>query len=727
MSSGNLSEADKRCRAAFGLASTAMAFISPGGSFIDVNSGLCSLFGYRNEDFSGMAFLDLFPAEHQKGALSRLRALVGEERMQIVWERRCRLKNGATVSCRIALTRPETDEQLPGYFLVEFHPFPVRKEESRPGANDLIQAILDSMVDGVIVADDAGKVMLYNPAADDMLGEDLINPDPDQWHEHSGFFFPDGSARYAVEQLPLARAIRGETVDGAEVLVRRQDGMDPILIRATAMPLKDGEGDIHGGVTVFGDITARKRFDEALEVQSQVLKNMAEGVSLTDADSFIRFTNPAMEEMFGYGSGELVGQHSSVLNTYATDERNQLLAEQTDQLRKEGVWIGEMSNRHKDGRIFTTSARLSKLDISGSCYWVCVQEDITERKRTEEALRQSEERFAKVFRSSPVAIFISTQHDGRVLDMNDACLTWLGYQRHEVIGHTTFALSLWENVADREEIVKNLLDQREVGNIEKTFCTKTGEQRDAMINAELFELGGESCVVWITYDITERKRADERIKSSLREKEVLLQEIHHRVKNNLQVISSLLNLQSNYITDDMVKALFRESQDRVKSMALIHEKLYKSNDLARIDFSEYVHSLVQMLFHSCLANREEIQLKFQVESVFLDIDTAIPVGLMLNELISNSLKHAFPTGGPGTIYIDLAPQPGDEYELTIRDDGVGVPENFDVDTSDSLGLRLVRILTKQIGGTLEFRSGNETEFKISFQDNETAGAASRTR
>ena len=124
----------------------------------------------------------------------------------------------------------------------------MRKEESRPGANDLIQAILDSMVDGVIVADDAGKVMLYNPAADDMLGEDLINPDPDQWHEHSGFFFPDGSARYAVEQLPLARAIRGETVDGAEVLVRRQDGMDPILIRATAMPLKDGEGDIHGGV-----------------------------------------------------------------------------------------------------------------------------------------------------------------------------------------------------------------------------------------------------------------------------------------------------------------------------------------------------------------------------------------------------------------------------------------------------------------------------------------------
>lgn len=726
MSSGNLNEADKRRRAAFDLASTAMAFVSPGGSFIDLNQGLCELFGFRDVDFSGMTFRDLFPPEHQKGAVSGLRALVGEMRGRVVWERRCRAKNGMTFQCRIALTRPDTDEELPGHFLVEFHPFPVRKEKSRPGANDLIQSILDSMVDGVIVADADGKVMLYNPAAYDMLGDDLINPNPQQWNEHFGFFFPDGAARYAVEQLPLARAIRGETVGGAEVRVRRRDGADPILIRATAMPLKDGEGDIHGGVTVFGDITARKRFDEALEVQSQVLKNMAEGVSLTDPDSFIRFTNPAMEQMFGYSSGELVGQHSSVLNTYATEERNKLLAQQTDKLRKEGAWIGEMSNRHKDGRIFTTSARLSKLDISGQGYWVCVQEDITERKRTEEALRQSEERFAKVFRSSPVAIFISTLHDGRILDMNDACLAWLGYQRHEVIGHTTFALSLWENVEDREEIADNLLAQRAVGNIEKTFCTKTGEQRDALINAELFELSGEPCVVWITYDITERKRADERIKNSLREKEVLLQEIHHRVKNNLQVISSLLNLQSNYITDDMVKELFRESQDRVKSMALIHEKLYKSNDLARIDFSEYVHSLAQMLFHSYRANRGDIQLKAEVGSVFLDIDTAIPVGLMLNELVSNSLKHAFPTGGPGTIFIDLEPQPGDQYSLRIRDNGVGVPKDFDVETSDSLGLRLVRILTKQIGGTMEFHSDEETEFKISFQDNEKEGAASRT-
>ncbi len=726
MPARNENEADRLRHAAFDLASTAMAFISPGGNFIQVNKGLCGLFGYRIDDFSEMSFRDLFPTEHRSSALSRLRALVDEQNGPIIWERRCRTRNGSTFHCRIALTKPADTDGMPAGILAEFHSFPARKEKSRPGANDLVQSILDSMIDGVIVADADGRVMLYNPAAYDMLGSDLIHPNPESWNLLFGFFYPDGAALYPVEQLPLARAIRGESVRGAEISVKRRDSGETVLIRASAMPLRDAEGEVHGGVTVFSNITERKRSDEALEVQSQALRSLAEGVILTDKDGVIRFTNPAMEEMFGYARGELTGQHSSLLNTYATEEHDRLVAEQAAQLKKKGAWRGEMSNRHKDGRIFTTLASISKLDVSGSTFWISVQEDITERKRTEEALRQSEERFAKIFRSSPAAIFISALDTGIVLDMNDSCLNWLGYQRHEAIGHTTLTLSLWSNHSDREEIAGRLSAERAIVGVEKTFCTKDGDERDALISAELIELSGEPCVVWIIYDITERKRADERIKNSLREKEVLLQEIHHRVKNNLQVISSLLNLQSGYIKDERVKQLFRESQDRVKSMALIHEKLYKSTDLARIDFSEYVRSLTQMLFQSYRSSRGTIELKARVEPVFLDIDTAVPVGLMLNELVSNSLKHAFPTGGPGTIFIDLEPRSKDDYTLSIRDNGVGVPADFDVDTSNSLGLRLVRILTKQIGGTLEFRSDKETEFKIMFQDNENEGAASRT-
>ncbi len=725
MSSGNPDD-DTLCRATFDLASTAMAYITPGGSFIKINRALCGLFGFRPEDFSEMTFRDLFPQEHRCSAISRLQALSGEQRGPIIWERRCRNRNGSTFNCRVALTKPDLDGSAATCLLAEFQGFPTRKEKSRPGASDLVQSVLDSMIDGVIVADDEGRIMHYNPVAYDLLGIELINPNPSEWNEIFGFFYPDGAALFPADQLPLNRAVRGESVRGAELGVRRKGSSETTLLQTSAMPLRDAEGHVHGGVVVFSNITERKRSDEALEVQSQALKNLAEGVSLTDRDGVIRFANPALENMFGYGRGELTGQHASVLNTYATEEQDRLVAEQAERLRKEGAWRGEMSNRHKDGRIFTTLASISKLDVSGSTFWISVLEDITERKRTEEALRQSEERFAKIFRSSPAAIFISALDTGIVLDMNDSCLAWLGYQRHEVIGHSTLDLSLWRNYDDRMEIAGRLSDERAITGIEKTFCTKSREERDALISAELIELSGEPCVVWIAYDITERKRADERIKNSLREKEVLLQEIHHRVKNNLQVISSLLNLQSGYIKDPVVKELFRESQDRVKSMALIHEKLYKSTDLARIDFSEYVHSLTQMLFQSYRATRGDIQLKSQVEPVFLDIDTAVPVGLMLNELVSNSLKHAFPTGGPGTIFIDLEPRSKDEYTLSMRDDGVGVPDDFNVETSNSLGLRLVRILTKQIGGALEFRSDDETEFKIQFQDKEDEGASART-
>ncbi len=709
----------------FEMASTAMACLSPGGSFIKVNRSLSGLFGYPIADFSELTFRDLFPPEHHNSAISRLKALAGSQQGPIIWERRCRTRSGSTFKCRVSLTKPVDNEHPEPWLLAEFQAFPARKERSRPGANDLVQSVLDSMMDAVIVADEDGRIMLHNPVAYDLLGMELIDPDPDKWNEIFGFFYPDEAALYPAEQLPLTRAIRGENVRGAEIAVRRKGSAETALLQASAMPLRDAEGHVHGGVVVFSNITERKRSAEALEVQSQALKNLAEGVSLTDKDGVIRFANPALENMFGYGHGELTGQHASVLNTYATEEQDRLVATQAERLRKKGAWRGEMSNRHKDGRIFTTFSSISKLDVSGSTFWISVLEDITERKRTEEALRLSEERFAKIFRSSPAAIFISALDTGVILDMNDSCLAWLGFQRHEVIGHTTLALSLWKNYEDRKEIVARLADERAISGVEKSFCTREQEERDALISAELIDLSGEPCAVWIAYDITERKRADERIRRSLREKEILLQEIHHRVKNNLQVISSLLNLQSGYLRDNAVKELFRESQDRVKSMALIHEKLYKSTDLARIDFSEYVHSLTQMLFQSYRATRGDIKLKSQVKPVFLDIDTAVPVGLMLNELVSNSLKHAFPSGGPGTIFIDLEPLSKDEYELSIRDNGVGVPEGFNVDTSNSLGLRLVRILTKQIGGTLEFSSANETEFRIQFQDNEDEGASAR--
>jgi len=218
----------------------------------------------------------------------------------------------------------------------------------------------------------------------------------------------------------------------------------------------------------------------------------------------------------------------------------------------------------------------------------------------------------------------------------------------------------------------------------------------------------------LTEEIAERKKAQDRIRDNLLEKEVLLKEIHHRVKNNLQVISSLASLQSKTIDDPESLRVFRESQDRIHSMALIHTKLYESQDLASIYFPEYVQSLTSYLHDSYESKAQAIDLVVETEEIFLDIDIAIPLGLILTELVSNSLKHAFPNDIKGVVYIELfSDEEGSITNLVVKDNGVGFPESIDFYNPDSLGLRLVNSLVQQIRGEIIMDRSTGTSFAIS--------------
>jgi two-component sensor histidine kinase len=210
-----------------------------------------------------------------------------------------------------------------------------------------------------------------------------------------------------------------------------------------------------------------------------------------------------------------------------------------------------------------------------------------------------------------------------------------------------------------------------------------------------------------------RKRAEGQIRTALQEKEVLLKEIHHRVKNNLQIISSLLDLQSDYIEDEQTRQLFQESRNRVKSMALIHERLYRAQDLAKVDFAEYIQSLARDVFRSYRTHATGIALRVNVEDVFLGVDTAIPCGLMINELVSNALKYAFPDGRGGEICVELFSDNG-QFTLAVRDNGVGFPKDLDFRNTESLGLKLVVTLVKQLKGTIALHRDGGTAFEIKF-------------
>lgn len=219
-------------------------------------------------------------------------------------------------------------------------------------------------------------------------------------------------------------------------------------------------------------------------------------------------------------------------------------------------------------------------------------------------------------------------------------------------------------------------------------------------------------------ELTERTRAEEQLKVSLREKEALLKEIHHRVKNNLQIISSVLRLQSDFIRDDKVMALFNDSQNRIRSMALIHEKLYQSRDLLRISMSEYIQDLVSNLLSSYVARSQKVGLTVDADSIHLNIDTAIPCGLIINELVSNALKHAFPTASnqENKVWVTVNRTPDSCFVLTVGDNGIGFPDNLDFRNTESLGLELVCIFTEQLEGSLELAKHKGTQFTVTFKE-----------
>jgi PAS domain S-box-containing protein len=292
--------------------------------------------------------------------------------------------------------------------------------------------------------------------------------------------------------------------------------------------------------------------------------------------------------------------------------------------------------------------------------------------------------------------------ESRIVDVNLSARQLMGTTT-SCIGHSIE--EVWPEWSSKE-----LADFTEGG---KEIVLHNGQRiYDVNVSPLADWLGRTMSRVVVLRDVTDRKRS-EKIKQSLKEKEILLQEIHHRVKNNIQVISSLLSLQSRFVKDDTYVEMLREAQNRIRSMALIHEKLYQTENLASINFNEYITDLVYSLFRSYGVNTQNITLTIEVEHVALGIDAAIPCGLIINELISNSLKHAFPDG-KGEITVKMRSVDG-TIHMTVSDDGVGMPETVDFATAESLGLHLVAMLAEdQLGGKVVLDRNAGTAFHITF-------------
>ncbi len=340
-----------------------------------------------------------------------------------------------------------------------------------------------------------------------------------------------------------------------------------------------------------------------------------------------------------------------------------------------------------------------------------------ERKQAEKVLRQSEEKYKTIAKNIEVGIYrISSGADSRFIEANPAIVNMFVYKNKQELLNVDVS-KLYQDPIGRISFQKKMLREGFVKNEEVLLKKKDGTPFLGSVCAVTVrdEKGKSRYFDGIVEDITERKEAEEMLKTSLVEKELLLREIHHRVKNNLQIISSLLNLQSRHVKDEPALDMFHESRNRVRSMALVHEKLYRSDDLTNVDFCEYIQSLGRHLLMSYRVNSTAIDLDVSVNDVFLDINTSIPCGLIINELISNSLKHAFSGRAQGKIRVVLRSEKNGKLKLLVSDDGVGLPKGLDVTQTESLGLQLVTMLVEQLQGTLNLDNNKGASFEIVFE------------
>lgn len=466
------------------------------------------------------------------------------------------------------------------------------------------------------------------------------------------------------------------------------------------------------------EIKEREKAEEYIKMLANVVESSDDAIITKSLEGHITSWNKGAEAIYGYSTEEIMGKNISILAPTELKNETKQLIEKIK--RDEHIAHYETVRVRKDGSQINVSITLSPIfDSSGGLIGIStIARDITQRKKAEVDLKESEEFLDNIVENIPNMIFVKNAEDLNFKKVNKEGELYFGYPKDELVGKSDYDF-FPKDVADFfTQKDREVLKSKELLDIpEETIATR--ELGSRLLHTKKIPIlnkeGNPQYLLGISEDITEFKQAENELKESLRIKEVLLSEIHHRVKNNMQIISSLLNLQKNFVEDEKASAVLLESQNRVKSMAMIHERLYQSGDFTRIDISEYIERLLADLFYTYATSNEQVISIIDVDDLSLNIETAIPCGLIISELVSNSLKYAFPEGRKGKLTVSL--KAGDEWnELIISDDGIGFPEELDFKNTETLGIQLVNNLVGQIDGEITLDRSQGTEFTITFKE-----------
>lgn len=447
-----------------------------------------------------------------------------------------------------------------------------------------------------------------------------------------------------------------------------------------------------------------------------LLRQLPGAFMLVDRQGRIVHANQLAESMFRFASGELDGVSIEDLVPPDVRERHEKYRGgffAAPSLRPMGHGR-DLRGRRKDGSVFPIEVALNQLETNEGSVVVASLVDSTKRHEALTRCMRSERNLREILDSLFGFVGVYSL-DGVLIEANRAPLEAAGLTREQVLGKPFWETYWWSYSESVQARLRDAMGKAALGEVvryETPVRVLDGKLIviDVMFGPLRNERGEITNILGFAVDITEQKRAQESLEASLREKEVLLREIHHRVKNNLQVVSSLLQLQARRVSDSVLEGVLAESVHRVRSMALIHEQLYQTADLSQIDFANYVRSLAESLRVSFASDERKILIHSELEPVTLTVGAAVPCGLAINELVTNALEHAFPNG-KGTVTIRLSEIRG-TVVVEVKDDGVGLRANGV--RKESLGLSIVDALVKQLRADLCVASERGTSFRLSF-------------